>query len=352
MSGKILLVTLCSVNNYGNVLQHYALTKKLEDMGFEVHHHFGASGYKMPPEKDVRKIAREERFKNYQDKFTLKKIFLTFGETVNADKSMWDEYDFAVTGSDQVWHNWFRIAEELEFFYLEFVEREKRVCYAPSFGFSHFADYDRELHKKGLEGFERLSCREQEMQPMIRALTGQEAELVLDPTLLLEAEQWQEVSSKPEYDLPERYVLCYFLGEITPEYSRAISDMAGGLPVVNIYDIFSKNADKNSPYYTTHPGEFLYLFEHADFVCTDSFHGTAFSVIFRKNFLSFRREQDNVKDMFGRIESLLSNLGLMNHVLNPGMTARPDALNNEAVTSRLDEMRGSSLKYLRECLKA
>ena len=75
-------------------------------------------------------------------------------------------------------------------------------------------------------------------------------------------------------------------------------------------------------------------------------------MIFRKNFLSFRREQDNVKDMFGRIESLLSNLGLMNHVLNPGMTARPDALNNEAVTSRLDEMRGSSLKYLRECLKA
>ncbi|MBQ4432262.1 MAG: polysaccharide pyruvyl transferase family protein, partial [Synergistaceae bacterium] len=108
---------------------------------------------------------------------------------------------------------------------------------------------------------------------------------------------------------------------------------------------------RDFPHYLTHPGEFVYLLEHADFVCTDSFHGTAFSVIFRKNFMAFRRKKTGFEDMFGRIESLLSNLGLMNHVYDSGMTTRPDALNSEAVTSRLEEMRGASLEYLRGCLK-
>lgn len=379
MRGKILLVTLYGNFNYGNILQRYALTKTLEGFGFEVHHLCGSYTSKKPlsfrVKRNVKRIikrilalmgvkkfikqfsgevasvVREERFKQFQDKFTESKITMTFPEALKAEKSMWAGYDFAVTGSDQVWHNWNKIPEELAYFYLEFIVREKRVNYAPSFGFSHFADDDIELHKKGLEGFSRLSCREQEMQPMIHALTGQEAELVLDPTLLLDAGQWREISSRPEYDLPERYVLCYFLGEITPEYSRTISDMAGGLPVIYIYNIVCTDTDRNSPRYLTHPGEFVYLFEHADFICTDSFHGTAFSVIFRKNFLAFHRTEVNMQDMFGRIESLLSNLNLMNHVYNLGITAKPDALNHEAVTSRLEEMRESSLKYLRECLK-
>lgn len=373
MKGKILLVSLYGNLNYGNVLQRYALTKTFEGFGFEVHHlceHMrGVLLFRLTrrPKRIIKHIlalmgvkkyriimkksAREERFKSFQDKFTETKIFMTFTEALTANKSTWAGYDFVVVGSDQVWHNWKKIPQELEYYYLEFIEREKRVNYAPSFGFSHFDDDDKELHRKGLEGFKRVSCREQEMQPMIRTLTGQEAELVLDPTLLLVAEQWREVSSRPEYDLPERYVLCYFLGNITPEYSQAISDMAGGLPVISIYANYSEESMKDYPHYLTHPGEFVYLIEHADFVCTDSFHGTAFSVIFRKNFLAFRRAQKNMNDMFGRIESILSNLGLMNHVYNPGMTTRPNTLNNEAVTSRLDEMRDSSLKYLRECLK-
>ena len=229
-------------------------------------------------------------------------------------------------------------------YYLEFISRAKRVCYAPSFGFSKFPQEDIELHRKGLEGFSRLSCREQEMQPMIRALTGQEAELVLDPTLLLTPEQWRDVASKPEYPLPERYVLCYILGEITPDYARAIHDMAGGLPVINVLDT------NDAEHYSTHPGEFVYLIDNADFVVTDSFHGTAFSVNFGKNFLTFRRKEKNCEDMFGRIESILTNAGLMNHIYEPGMTSRPEAVDSDSVLEKLNALREKSLKYLRECL--
>lgn len=181
-------------------------------------------------------------------------------------------------------------------------------------------------------------------------LTGQKSELVLDPTLLFNRDQWRKFASKPEYDLPDKYILCYFLGSITEEYNHAINEAAGGLPLIHVYDRESPHAIKNSPYYLTHPGEFLYLFDHADFVCTDSFHGSAFSVNFGKNFLAFRRRQQNMEDMFGRIESLLVNTGLTNHIYESGMKIRPEDLNRENVNQKLNSMRESSLKYLRECL--
>lgn len=365
---RILLTTLYGNYNLGNVLQRYALTRTLEDYGFEVTHFCKKPPKHLtePPIKTWIKLPikyvlarlgsekfrlqllerrREKRFRQFQDKFTPRKIFMTYTEAVNAPKSEWDKYSYAVTGSDQVWHNWSLTPDELRCYYLEFMPREKRVCYAPSFGFTSFTDDDRELHRKGLEGFCRLSCREQEMQPMIRTLTGQEAELVLDPTLLLTRKQWQDVASKPEYNVPERYVLCYFLGEITSEYRQAINDMAGGFPVINVYD------NKDMTHYVTHPGELVYLFEHADFVVTDSFHGTAFSVNFGKNFLVFRRVQESFTDMFGRIESILTNTGLMNHVYEPGMSSRPDDFDSESVGEKLGALREKSLKYLRECLK-
>lgn len=286
-----------------------------------------------------------ERFRKFQDKFTAEKIISSFSGVLRKDKSEWDKYDYAITGSDQVWNIWYHTREQAEYYYLEFIGREKRVCYAPSFGFRNFPEKDRELHRKGLEGFDRLSCREQEMQGLIRGLTGQEAELVLDPALLLTAEHWREVSSKPEYDVPERYVLCYFLGDPSPVYAQAIHDMAGGLPVINILDPY------DITHYVTHPGEFVYLIDHADFVCTNSFHATAFSVNFGKNFFTFKGESEGMRNMFGRLESILSNTGLMNHIYVPGMTSRPEAVDSVSVSEKLSAMRESSMKYLRECLK-
>ncbi len=369
---KILLLTKYGEYNYGNVLQRYAMTRTLESFGFEVTHLCDVPPFseklktfiKLPVKyilallgsKKFRRqfqirradSLRMERFRKFQDKFTARKIFSSYGGVLRQNKSEWDKYDYAVTGSDQVWHNWTHAREELEYYYLEFIEREKRVCYAPSFGFSKFQEEDIEIHRKGLEGFDRLSCREQEMQGLISGLTGQESELVLDPTLLLAPEQWRKVSSKPEYDVPERYVMCYFLGDITPEYSRAIHDMAGGLPIINVLDI------NNAEHYSTHPGEFIYLIDHADCVVTDSFHGTAFSVNFSKNFIVFKRHDENDDDfnnMFGRIESILTNTGLMNHVYVPGMTSRLEAVDSVSVNEKLSAMRESSMKYLRECLK-
>ena len=372
MKGKILLVTLYGNFNYGNVLQRYSIAHTLEGYGFEVTHLCIEDNYSLArqikgklklPVKYIlalmgvrkfrmqfqAKIPRKKRFKAFQDGFMVRKMrppFIpSFGSVIRMNKSEWEKYCCAVTGSDQVWNVWDHTSVRAAYYYLEFMPREKRVCYAPSFGFSQFPEHDTELHRKGLLGFDRLSCREQEMQPMIRALTGQEAELVLDPTLLLSPEQWREVASKPEYPVPERYVLCYFLGKITPEYQQAISDMAGGLPVINIHDM------DDITHYVTHPGEFVYLIDYADFVVTDSFHGTAFSVNFGKNFLAFRRREKGMEDMFGRIDSLLSNVGITNHVYASGMSERPAEVDYSTAGVKLDKLRASSMKYLAEVLR-
>ncbi len=375
-SKKVLLVTLYVNHNYGNIFQRLALSRIIESSGFAVTHLCNVTPPPKQPASRIikafikkaikrvlallgvqkyRKQYRNERmsrtiisvFTKYQEHHipSTSRIYMTFQEALSADSSEWAGYNYAVTGSDQVWHNWSRTPEELEYYYLSFMPPEKRLCYAPSFGFSEFPEGDTELHKNGLAGFERVSCREQEMLSMIKSISGKDAELVLDPTLLLNAEQWRAFSAKPDYDVPEKYVLCYFLGEKTPEYQAAIREAAGGLPVISLYDRDCRR------YHLTDPGGFLWLIDHADFVCTDSFHGIAFSVNFGKNFLAFNRKQLGLEDMFGRISGLLGSLNISGHVYESGIRLRPEGVNYDDAYSRLNVLRESSMNYLRTCLK-
>ena len=268
---KILLVSLYG-NNYGNILQRYALARTIESLGFEVDN---LCQYELRPHKNllyvtisfkkaiktlikrmlalvgIRKyldkelnwkrkmstfIKFSEKLNAFCNKYIHNKIFIPYDEIQNVNKSQWDKYKFAVTGSDQVWKIWFHTIEQAEYYYLEFVPPEKRICYAPSFGFTQFPEQDIDMHKKGLEGFNKLSCREQEGVNLIKQLINRDAKLVLDPTLLLNASQWREIERKPDINLPEHYVLTYFLGKRTQEYEYAIKQAAGDLPIIDIYN--------------------------------------------------------------------------------------------------------------------
>ena len=372
---KVLLVTLYGNGNYGNILQRLALSRVIESLGFAVSHlcpvyipvkkpasqiirtfikqtikHilalFGVQKYRMQfrNRQMFQKIV--PLFTKFQERHipSTSRVYMTSKQVLSTGTSEWTEYDCAVTGSDQVWHLWRHTSDEAKYYYLSFMPQEKRVCYAPSFGFTAFSEEDIEFHKNGLAGFERLSCREEEMIPMIKNISGKDAELVLDPTLLLDASHWRKIETKPDYDVPEKYVLCYFLGEKIPEYMAAIHEAAHGLPIISLYDGYDK------PHWRTNPGGFLWLIDHADFVCTDSFHGTAFSVNFGKNFLAFKRRQKNLEDMFGRISGLLESLNITGHVYEPGMKIRPEPVNYNEAYSRLAALRESSMNYLKDCL--
>lgn len=377
-----MLVTLYGDYNYGNNLQRYALARIIESLGFEVYHlcqiavkdkpdkpsrlHESIISTKKSIKTLIKKMLALAGITKYLDKenrnkeldrrhklfiskirafieqYINNKIFVTYDEIFNADKSQWDKYKFAVTGSDQVWHNWSGTQHELEYYYLEFIPREKRVCYAPSFGFSEFRELDYDVHKKGLEGFDKLSCREQEGVNLIKQLINKDAKLVLDPTLLLNASQWREIECKPDINLPDNYVLTYFLGAVDPEYEHAIKQIAGNLPVINIYNIMIPGLGA----YIVGIEELLYLFDHADFVLTNSFHGTVFAINFGKKFYSFTREYES----FSRIQSILDSLNLANHAYKSESNSRPDEINYHEVNEKLNILRESSIKYLRECL--
>ena len=360
---KVLLVTLEGTSNFGNRLQHYALQHTIESLGFTI------DNLMVRDHQSLKEVKFKNSIKYFLSRCGLKKYlnglsqgrravklinfnkrFLTNMLRMRSDevfKRNWSEYSFAVTGSDQVWHNWHSkyIPDELRFYYLEFIEVQKRVSYAPSFGFTAFPEEDLTAHQRGLNEMYALSCREKEGCELIHALTGREAQKVLDPTLLLTAEKWSQIEKEPDFKVPDHYLLKLFLGNVIPEYHAEINQIAQELEL-QILDI----GNKDTPgYYDISPDEFIWLVHHADFVCTDSFHTTVFAILFERNLRVFRRKAEKFEDMFGRLHDLLKPLGLMSVVYGEG-ERRSTVLDREA-QKYLSVERERSLQYLRDSLK-
>ena len=372
---NLLLVTCYDNNNHGNRLQHYAMQELLKSLGFNVdslccsnipalpsgimydmkimRRHFlaslGIKRYKNFFRKRDNYKNRFKRFEDFSDKYIESKIITDFKEVLKSNNHRWDKYFKVVVGSDQVWNiNVVRETRMLEYFYLSFVERKKRVNYAPSFGYNSVQNEHFEIHKNGLLGFDRLSCREKNGCALIKNITGLDAELVLDPTLMLSTDQWRSISHKPSYPIPEHYVLTYFLASKSDDEIEAIKDIAGSLEIIEIHD------DNDILHYLTSPQEFLWLIDHADFICTDSFHGTAFSINFKKNFISFGNSKGNpLQDTFGRIESLLSICDLSDRVYNAEKYFSKKfhtEIDYSNVDKKLESIKYTSMEYLRKCL--
>lgn len=316
---QVALITIYDDFNIGNKLQNYALQEVISSEGFMVKtintHSFGlwrlswkglavmllgipreASHYRRMM------LKRRHRFKEFSDQYLNVSPVLSYKKIASGALN---PYDAIVCGSDQVWHHWTKKPEELAYFFLRFTEKKKRICYAPSFGFDDVAEEKKKFYCEGLKGFGRLSCREQSGCDLIYQLTGRKAERVCDPTMLLTPGQWDKIARKPESPVPEKYLLTYFLGSKSKQTENKIAEIAQekNLSVVNVYCMeFCK---ENDQYFCTRPDEFIYLIRNASYVCTDSFHGTVFSILYHKDFLSFQRSGADGAMMHGRLQTLL-----------------------------------------------
>ena len=335
---KIALCTLYGNANLGNKLQNYALVRLSEGSSNEVdtivtHLTNREVAYRVKSEfavflsrigvKQAKQRAilweREKRLQEFSEKY------LNITQRVKFDEcdKLSDKYDLFITGSDQVWHKWPCYEKttdpniQLKYFYLMFAAPEKRISFAPSFGFEKFPDEDVKIHRQGLTEIKYLSCREKSAQNLIRELVGRDAILLPDPTLCLSASEWCTIEHSPQrYNLPKRFILVYFLGTISEERQRIFVDIANRFDaeIINIFDVHHKDGIHNSQYYLTNPDEFIYLVHNAEFVLTDSFHACVFSIIFHKKFLAFKREEQHMEKMFGRIENLINITGINNCV--------------------------------------
>lgn len=309
---KLAIVTLYGENNYGNRLQNYAVQKTLEKIGYEVEtivvqeqsnqkkyiKYYIANILEKTFPYIVKKINADIiRFKRFK-KFTKKHIHTRYvlNDGIFQD-SLNDEYDYFVVGSDQVWNLTNGDYQKRQYnMFLRFVSKDKRVCFSPSITISKIPEEMIGDYREGFNGFNELSVREETGARIIKEISGREAQVLIDPTLMFDGEEWIKVSKKSK--APKKpYVLEYFLGERDNE---KLSEIAKDN---NLYRVTL--LDRNNPdIYISGPSEFIDLVSRADMVCTDSFHACVFSILFGKPFIICKRK-DGYTDMYSRIDSLL-----------------------------------------------
>lgn len=250
------------------------------------------------------KKLRSARFEQFS------KENLHISETVlnysNTTQDWTSQFDVFICGSDQIWNPTYATTSALAF--CSFAP-EKTVCLSPSFGVSEIPEFRKEEYTQWLKEIKILSVREDAGKKIVKELTGRTCEVFLDPTMLIPVEVWKTLCRRPQIKLPERYIVCYFLGRITKDYKSKIEKIAKDkeIPVVMLFDIL------NPEYYILDPAEVLYVISHADLVMTDSFHGTVFSILFHKNFYVFDRNEGGSK-MNSRVETLLNKFKMMDRM--------------------------------------
>ena len=299
---------------------------------------------------------RKTRFDSFRRKYIkLSEQHYTSSEALKKSPPHYDAY---VCGSDQIW-NPFMCKEPGEArndpaYFLDFVPEAKRISYAPSIAVPAIPEKLRAEMTKFINGIPYLSSREKQGAELIKELTARNAEVVLDPTLLLDYDQWNSITAEPEIDRP--YILCYFLGE-GEEYRDSAKRMSSqtGYPLVVIS---RDNSGMKGPNTTNcsdaGPAEFLGLVKNASLVYTDSFHGTIFSINFKRPFFVYERPgSSSSESMATRIYSILDLVGLTSRLMKsetpiPEDPMRMDFSNAEIL---LKVERSKSLRYLENALK-
>lgn len=212
-----------------------------------------------------------------------------------------EQYDYLITGSDQVWNPYF--LENPEDMFLTFMPPERRIAYAASFGVSEIPQEWKAKYAKWLSEMHAISVREERGAEIVKELTGRDVPVLVDPTLLLTPEEWNRVAQKPRWlDVEKKYILLYFLSEMPKAVRETVQRLAEEqhLEIIDLMDW------RNLDWYTSDPAEFVYLIAHADLIYTDSFHGTVFSIFYNRSFVICDRQIRNKKQgMNSRIDTLL-----------------------------------------------
>lgn len=318
MKKKVGIITLYGLFNFGNRLQNYATQKIFENLGYEVRSLIREDFIEFESLKNklkrylliILKKGYYHQFKNNKIRKDSFKKFqkLIFSTNIKKENllKLKDEYDYFAVGSDQVWNPFY--CEELDWYFLDFCNNSQKIPLSPSIGINELPDEYNQLFKEKLNSFNYLSCREYEGSQIISKLTGKVVETVIDPTMMLTIDEWDKIIKKPDFHKDEKYVLLYFLGELTNENKKVISILEKrGYKIINILDI-------NSKYYVCGPSEFVWLIKNASLMITDSFHGCVFSILYHTPFISFNRK-DKLQ-MNCRINTLLKKFNFEERMFN------------------------------------
>lgn len=371
---KIGLISYQFWYNYGTCLQAYALWKKIQMMGFESEYIDFGWHYPMHESTDTLTSKIKSKVKNIlglkmlekqvsKNNIVKNKLFDAFRRDYIKESnpidilkldSIENGYSKFIVGSDQTWNPDCVEEKFFKIFLLSFVHSsEKKCAYAPSIGRNNVTGHCLDLYKQYLYDFSYISCRESSGCKILNEALGRNIQQVLDPTLLLEPEDWASIAKNPINE--EGYVLCYILGNKTCicDYAQKLAQKENR----RLY-IISKNLDVYK-YFGDYilqgvgPKEFVGLIRDCSCMVTDSFHGTIFSINFQKDFYTFHKrpgtqnESDN-----SRILDTLKQFGLEERFRADTDDSFCPHINYKSVTSMLEEYRKKSVAYLNNILNA
>lgn len=261
------------------------------------------------------------------------------------------KYSVVMTGSDQLWSP---AGLPTNYYNLMFVpDSIKKVSYASSFGVSQIPWYQKRRTAIFLKRIDCISMRENRGQEIVKELIGRDVPVILDPVFSLTKNEWDSLIPI-ERIVEERYVFAYFLGA-NIEYRKAVSEFARikGLKLVTLrhMDQFVKVDEQFGDYapYDVGPDKFLNLIRGADYVFTDSFHGTCFSLINEKKFMVFKRYSDKSKvSKNSRIDSLCENLRIESRRYTGDIFSVCEEIDYCSVNERLSKLKMMTDSYLDE----
>lgn len=310
---KVGIITFHRAHNLGAILQAYALTTyiKREIDDSELIDFFPNNAI---PQKDtlIHKVLRIGKHvilgKKYEHRLEKERKMRAFMKHYTlSDNSFYGDldikanppkYDVLISGGDQILNQ--TLSGNSESYYLTFDNKARKISYSSSFGRTQISKEEKRLVSEELPKFERIACREASGAKIVESLTGKQAQVVVDPVFLLDDDQWNAVSSNNQCCSP--YIFVYAM-EDTEQLKKAVSvaKQTYNLPTVVVQGKgmacnFGGVVDESCG-----PAEFISYIRDAAVVVTNSFHGIAFSILYKKEFFAVAHSERNA-----RIEDLLS----------------------------------------------
>lgn len=367
------IITIHKINNYGSVLQAYALQKICEDLGYKVEiidydfpndfhrsNKYATSSDTQSNEPKwikalfAKALVRQHRgirsfVDNYQH-LSAKKY-----HQVEDFASNPPAYDIYITGSDQLWSP--RHCNGDPAFMLYFApDNALKISYAASIGANAIPEELKKVYVELLSRYKHISVRENSGVEVIRNLIGKEAKVVLDPTLLLDRGEWNKIATSRRI-VRKKYILCYFLNYTFNAFPY-VDDLAKDIQRQTGYEIVrvarpphQLTLSKTTYKIGASPEEFISLVRDAEIVLTTSFHGTAFAANYGKPVFTVVQDR---KTSDSRQMSLMHNLGLDKQVLSIkdsfplAADAQYDVTREQTI---LEDLRKDSARYLKTALK-
>lgn len=360
---KIGIITIPDYNNYGNRLQNFATKSFFESLGYSVDtlelNDVDFPQYKIRKAKlffkkyrlrpliyffelasgGIKKVKRYKKFQKFTDKH-LSVRYCPRGD-IESLKKIAADYDHILLGSDQIWHPTVNTTPNL--FFASFVDSEKTLFFAPSFGIEKLPREYAKKVKAGLSYKDNLTVREDSGRVILRELLNKEARVLPDPTLCVSPQTWESMAKEADRLESKPYILKYFLGGQSEQY---IKEQQRIKDKYNI-DAFELARETCARGYITGPSELLRGILDAEYVVTDSFHAVVFSIMLKKPFTVFSRLNESLgsEGLDSRIDILLERFNLQDRKYSPDGTNAIGEMDTCRFSEVLESMRLETAKF-------